>query len=893
MKFKYNRDDKEIIISISNIEGCLKNAVNDSCLCEYEQNERLFIEQVLQDVVPPNIINEIIKPNTRGNRSTIYYRIVSYGNRDSKNPSRYAHTNLGHEIETLAKTQSLINFLSSSVRKNVVIPIEKMITEEYGMDNELIDFYEKAVILLQDMVSEENTFYDEVKLKLKEIIDEIKGTEKDDTKRNGLSNLISWLVAVSLLQDKANQLFPKSDDISDKPFISIAETRIERMPSLKSTPYESSIKVIGRDDEMEELHRYLTNERVVFISAVGGCGKTQLALRYISEKRNEYRTIVMAKYETSLTDLLNSDVYFSIDGFTRKNEESDIEYAERKLKKIAQLSNENDLIVIDNFDTLSDDLLDAVLHLPCRILFTTRTNFEHMPYPQLILDTLKPHEQRQLFEQNFKRKIQNTDYEILDKILECISGHTLTIVLFARMMDKQRIKFKDMLETLQTEGISPSMRGIVHIGTEENRNVYNHILKLMRIGKLTDEETAVMRRLSLLPLSGVPFDSFIDWCHIENCDIINGLIDRNWVIHDTEKDYLLLHPIISDIVRNEMTDPFKQCEDMLTSLSLKFARNWDEMLADERMEYVEYAKSLYHKLPHKIKENFLLFRHIGIIFKNCSYLDIYQKLLYIIREVLGTEDSVELAWTIFDIGDFECYMYQLDEANDDLIKAAEMIQRIIPNSYDYAYMTKSIAWNQREIYRTRGELTSLDLSKKYLTESDFAFNESIKNEETRYGSYVMSERYDHATTNQVQKASLIYNWAETVYFYGEYDKAIKLAEDSFNLYKLIYGENEIKRYSPIKTMAKAYSKKGDFNKASELIKEAIYFRSISIGCKSKYYWRYVEHYADICYENGELKESLNQFYEIKKQMQGMEDSHPRYYDYINKKIDRISAEIKG
>ncbi len=900
--FKYNRDDKNDIVSIGNIENCLKSAVSKNSLYEYVNDERLFIERVLQDVVAVNVIKDIIKPNTQGNHRTIYYRVVSFGNRDTRNPSKYAHAMLGREIETLAKTDKLINYLSSSVRKNVVIPIEKMIKEEDSMDDEVYEFYDNAVMLLQDLLTDENTFYESVNKKIDEIVGAINSTDNNSLKRNSFCEFISWLVALSLLQDRIDKLFPKGSCFTKKDmndcqdfddvFIKNIKTKVtERLPSLRSTPYESSIKVIGRDDEMNLIHRYLKNERVVFLSSVGGCGKTQLVLRYISENRSVYNTIVMAKFETSLSDLLNNDVYFNIEGFSRKNDESDMEYAKRKLRKLAQITDENDLIVIDNFDTLADDLLKELLHLPCRLLFTTRTNFDYLLYPQIILGTLKIDEQKQLFEQNYRRKIQPSDYEILYEILEYISGHTLTIVLFARHMDKHRIRFSEMLKKLRTEGISPSMRGSIPNMTGENANVYNHILTLMRIDKLTEKEIAIMQRLSILPLSGVPFDNFIEWCHIDDCGIINELVDRNWVIHDTEKDYLLLHPIISDIVRNEMTDPFSQCEDMLSSLSIKFARNWDEMIAVERLEYVEYAKSLYHKLPHKIREHFLLFRHIEIIFKNCSYIDLCKKMIGEFQDAWGEEDSVEHAWILFEKGEIYSNIYMADADNKYLLDAIDMMRRVSPDSYDLSFLTQSIVFNYHAIYNKTGNIEKLELAKKYLIESDIELEKSLSNEETRFGSYIISARYDHKTSNQAQKARHLCSWAENAFYYGDYDRAIHLAEKSYQIFHSIYGDNEPDTHTPIKVMAKAYSKLGDFKTASYLISKVIHSREVVWGYNNRFYWRYLEYYSDICYENDKFQESLDILCRIQSLMKGMEDSHPYYLKYIQEKTDKIRNEI--
>ena len=51
-----------------------------------------------------------------------------------------------------------------------------------------------------------------------------------------------------------------------------------------------------------------------------------------------------------------------------------------------------------------------------------------------------------------------------------------------------------------------------------------HLQKLMSLSKLTDNQINVLRKLCLMPLTGVPKDNFIKWLELENLNTVNELI---------------------------------------------------------------------------------------------------------------------------------------------------------------------------------------------------------------------------------------------------------------------------------------------------------------------------------------------------------------------------------
>ena len=81
--------------------------------------------------------------------------------------------------------------------------------------------------------------------------------------------------------------------------------------------------------------------------------------------------------------------------------------------------------------------------------------------------------------------------------------------------------------------------------------------------QLSDEETHVLMNLSMMPLSGVEFDVFMDLCHLEDATDIDGLIKKSWIRYDFAEDKISLHPLIGETVQKQCEVTLKKCSVIL------------------------------------------------------------------------------------------------------------------------------------------------------------------------------------------------------------------------------------------------------------------------------------------------------------------------------------------
>lgn len=72
---------------------------------------------------------------------------------------------------------------------------------------------------------------------------------------------------------------------------------------LDSFQYNSAC-FVGRQDDLEEINEILAKNQLVFLSGIGGIGKTELAKQYAYRHRTQYDTVVFAVYEKNIESLV-------------------------------------------------------------------------------------------------------------------------------------------------------------------------------------------------------------------------------------------------------------------------------------------------------------------------------------------------------------------------------------------------------------------------------------------------------------------------------------------------------------------------------------------------------------------------------------------------------------
>ena len=333
-------------------------------------------------------------------------------------------------------------------------------------------------------------------------------------------------------------------------------------PFLKSSLPSISGFFVGRASEIHAIHEKLKESNVLFLSGIGGIGKSELTKHYADKYKHEYDAIIFAPFVNDVQMMIADDSYVPIYNFYQYPEEKPDEYFARKMRKLGELCDERTLIIVDNLDTTEDENLDKLFNLGCKLLVTTRMDFSDV-YPDSQIDLGVLADPFSVFNEYYKKPLSDEERKCIDEIIEIVCGHTMTVELLAKQMMAGRVSPEKMLEKLKNGGIGESGKEKVRTAKDGNlkaQSTFDHIQALFDLSELDEDEKYVLANLSLIPYTGISTELFCEWCEIDGFDTINSLAMDGWVRQDKERDYISVHPLLSEIVidKTEKTTIFEK-----------------------------------------------------------------------------------------------------------------------------------------------------------------------------------------------------------------------------------------------------------------------------------------------------------------------------------------------
>lgn len=380
------------------------------------------------------------------------------------------------------------------------------------------------------------------------------------------------------------QLFPLLEEILKHTICNVVENRYQDTDALLekleqaivlSNPHEPFLHhhlpskaafFIGRDVVLEEIEDRLKQTDKLFISSIGGMGKSELAKQYAHAHKDDYDAVIFCVWSTDLESMILDDLPV---GNLQQNDEKAKEYAARKYRVLSELcSKQRVLIIVDNFNDLQDKALAKLLRLNCKILFTTRHDVTEYNYEQLRLGTLDEEYVWALFRKWYKRELTAEDHAAVQQIFDLYQNHTMAVELIAKQMQASNVTPKEMLGRLNAGGFSDSGRErVIHAkdGTNTKMNIHDHIRRLFDVSDLSEEQVYILANLALIPPTGISRKQFHDWCNLDTYEDITDLKESGWLQQNEEKDLISLHPVVADVMLDDLEQQPWLCDEMLLS----------------------------------------------------------------------------------------------------------------------------------------------------------------------------------------------------------------------------------------------------------------------------------------------------------------------------------------
>ena len=487
--------------------------------------------------------------------------------------------------------------------------------------------------------------------------------------------------------------------------------------------------------------------------------------------------------------LVNSETPFEIDPeFSRLVQadgvqEDEQSFFERKLKKIQKLSNERTLIIIDNFDVEHDDALPELIKGKYRLLITTRCDYSRV-YPCVKVGPIDSIDSLvSVFMENYQGFDVDEDDPDLVELIELVNRHTYTIELLAQHMENSGQTAREMIEALHSEGILSLNEEVQHAGNK-TQVAYKNLLKMFKVFDLSDAEKAVLRYLSLMPLSGVSVRDFKTWANLNSPKILRDLEGRSWITRNV--DGIALHPIIREVIKHEHPVNDINCSDFI----------------DRFIETIEENKAWHFTMLDKEKYANIASSVISVFSEiNQHTISLYKAVEALFSFSVKPQIAAELAERIFDFYESTTGRYSFDTARaafktgwvfafnlwlDNALENAETWLKIAVD------ILEKIELSSIREQATYGH-TLINLSKISLLLNDVNDDASYLEDAKKYAETAIkiNERWIPVGDPQYPKVAGGYmQLADVCIAEGDYEQAMKRNDDAYNILYPLFGEDD-------------------------------------------------------------------------------------------------------
>lgn len=477
----------------------------------------------------------------------------------------------------------------------------------------------------------------------------------------------------------------------------------------------------GRDALIDEIEEAYRDRDVVFLHGMGGIGKTELACQYWRAHKDYYSTVVLARYESDLATLIADDSVFKIEGVTRRTKadntpQTDEEYALEKIQIMKNNQDAHTLIILDNFDVLSDPLLDELTYGGSyRLLVTTRYEPERGKYYVIPVKELDDATLKDVF-----IKYSNPDKTLIDEddpafpeLFDLTGRHTLTLELIAKYMDE-----KDMDDISEMVGLLKTQK-FAALSDSSRKDGFDVIRKVFSMTSLNEKEKSFMRCLSMMPPAGVSQKLFKKWCG-EVFSARSRLVDLSFVRINSKNRTISLHPIIREIVINELQPGYANCADFINRCAFVgedcINLLWN-LPYEEKEEYLDCYAHILECLGEISDETYGVCLNMSHLFNYIApysdAIDLLQRLYRFVCEKYG-KDSNEAMLMVNRMGWKSSNAMMYDKALEYYKTAADWFL-CNPDYYSKEAQDSILGCcdSYFKIYRKTGEKNLLIMSSEY------------------------------------------------------------------------------------------------------------------------------------------------------------------------------------
>jgi len=235
-------------------------------------------------------------------------------------------------------------------------------------------------------------------------------------------------------------------------------------------------------------------------------------------------------------------------------------------------------------------------------LLTSRIDYADT-FPQYELDVIDNYNDLySIMTYYYKSDVDEENEIAIENIIAAMLGHTMALELIAKHMQALEIIPVAMYDLLAQNGITAGNIGKVRgfkDGNLKSNTAYAHIAALFNIFGLSEDMKQVLRFAALIGPTPLYQSFFMDIMDMSELPIsaLDSVIQHGWIqlVIITESPILILHPLISEVLCEELKPDIEHCEDVIYVA----AATLDDLLnfnADQRKLEITWLDHTAHNI---------------------------------------------------------------------------------------------------------------------------------------------------------------------------------------------------------------------------------------------------------------------------------------------------------
>ena len=306
----------------------------------------------------------------------------------------------------------------------------------------------------------------------------------------------------------------------------------------------------GRESELADISECLKNGKVLFVTGIGGIGKSALVKAFIHANKTGYDTIIYLEFNGDIVHTFCDDTQLQISTLTRSDNETADDYFTRKLTCLQRICGEKRvLLVLDDLNGRITKELSKILDSSFNVIVTSRSRPPQNSFDTLEVGSLAETDLMKLISLNLGRPLAKDERSSFAEIISQVQGHTLVLELIARQIAAGKLNIRTARELIRENGFShfsSEQIGNYKDGEEIYGTLSAIITALFDAGRMTTEELSTIKTLALLDVRGLEAELAERIIKLD-LNTVQKLASEGWL---TAESRVKLHPVIAETMRD-------------------------------------------------------------------------------------------------------------------------------------------------------------------------------------------------------------------------------------------------------------------------------------------------------------------------------------------------------